>query len=235
VQGGRCVRAAQGEYAQPTVYAGDPAILARTFIDEGATRLHVVDLDAARGIPATESAEAVARIVNVSVASRCAVQVGGGVRSIDAARRWLENGASLVILGSVAAREPERAVEICSAANGRVLLGLDTRAGVARIHGWTEDGLAATELLRRWRRWRAAGVVYTDTTRDGMLSGPNLDGLQICRDLYVGPVILGGGIGSLEDIAACAAAGATGVLVGRALYEGKVDLASALQTFTNPS
>jgi phosphoribosylformimino-5-aminoimidazole carboxamide ribonucleotide (ProFAR) isomerase len=146
VRGGRCVRAAQGEYAQPTVYAGDPAILARNFIDEGATRLHVVDLDAARGIPAPESAEA-----------------------------------------------------------------------VARIHGWTEDGVAATELLRRWKRWRAAGLVYTDTTRDGMLSGPNLDGLQICRDLYGGPVIVAGGVGSLEDIAACAAAGATGVLVGRAL------------------
>jgi phosphoribosylformimino-5-aminoimidazole carboxamide ribotide isomerase len=227
VQGGRCVRAAQGEYAQPTVYAGDPAVLARTFIDEGATRLHVVDLDAARGIPAPESAAAVARIVNVSVASSCAVQVGGGVRSVDTALRWLENGAALVVLGSVAAREPELAVEICTATNGRVLLGLDVRAGVARVQGWTEDGLAATELLRRWRRWRAAGLVYTDTTRDGTLTGPNLDGLQICRDLYGGPVIVAGGIASLEDIAAC-------VLVGRALYEGKVDLASALQTFTNP-
>ena len=235
VQGGRCVRAAQGEHAQPTVYAGDPAILARSFIDEGATRLHVVDLDAARGIPAPESAEAVARIVNASVASSCAVQVGGGVRSIETALRWLENGASLVVLGSVAAREPELAVEICAAAGGRVLLGLDVRAGVARVHGWTEDGLAATELLRRWKDWRATGLVYTDTARDGMLSGPNLDGLDICRDLYGGPVIVAGGIASLEDIAACAAAGASGVLVGRALYEGRVDLASALQTFANPS
>jgi phosphoribosylformimino-5-aminoimidazole carboxamide ribotide isomerase len=234
VQGGRCVRAAQGEYAQPTVYAGDPALLARTFIDDGATRLHVVDLDAARGIPAAESAAAVAGIVNVSIASGCAVQVGGGVRSVDAALRWLDSGAALVILGSVAAREPELALEICSAANGRVLLGLDVRAGVARVQGWTEDGLAATELLRRWRPWRAAGLVYTDTTRDGVLSGPNLDGLQICRDLYGGPVIVAGGIRDLDDIAACAAAGATGVLVGRALHEGNVDLASALQTFTNP-
>ncbi len=235
VQGGRCVRAAQGEYAQPTVYAGDPAILAQTFIDKGATRLHVVDLDAARGIPAAESAAAVARIVNVSVASGCAVQVGGGIRSVDNALRWLENGASLVVLGSVAAREPDLAVEICAAADGRVLLGLDVRAGVARVQGWTEDGQAATELLRRWKGWRAEALVYTDTTRDGMLNGPNLDGLQICRDLYGGPVIVAGGIGSLEDIAACAAAGAAGVLVGRALHEGRVDLASAVQTFTNPS
>ncbi|MGA7988316.1 MAG: 1-(5-phosphoribosyl)-5-[(5-phosphoribosylamino)methylideneamino] imidazole-4-carboxamide isomerase [Candidatus Dormiibacterota bacterium] len=235
VQGGRCVRVAQSEYARPTVSARDPAVLARGFIDAGAARLHVVDLDAARGLPASESAAAVARIVNACVASGCAVQVGGGVRTVDTALRWLESGVSLVVLGSVAAREPELAVRICEAAGGRVLLGLDVRAGISRIHGWTEDGLAATELLRRWRHWRAAGLVYTDTTRDGQLNGPNLDGVQICRDLYAGPVIVAGGIGSLEDIAACATAGASGVLVGRALYEGRVDLATAVETFTNPS
>ena len=234
VQGGRSVRPSQTEYGQPTIYGADPATLARTFIDEGATRLHVVDLDAARSLPSRESAATVARIVNVSVATGCSVQVGGGVRSVDTALRWLESGASLVVIGSVAAREPELAAEICDAANGRVLLGLDVRAGVARVQGWTEDGLAATELLRRWRRWRAAGLVYTDTTRDGLLNGPNLDGLQICRDLYGGPVILSGGIGSLEDIAACAAAGASGVLVGHALQEGAVDLGSALATFGSP-
>ena len=139
-------------------------------------------------------------------------------------------GASLVVLGSVAAREPDRAEEICAATDGRVLLGLDVRAGVARVQGWTEDGLAATELLRRWRLWNTAGLVYTDTTRDGLMTGPNLDGLQVCRDLYGGPVILSGGISGLEDITACAAAGATGVVIGRALYEGRVDLASALRS-----
>jgi phosphoribosylformimino-5-aminoimidazole carboxamide ribotide isomerase len=235
VQGGRCVRPARAEDAQTTAYAGDPPLLARMFIDEGATRLHVVDLDAARGIPTSESADAVGGIVDVCVASSCEVEVGGGVRSVDVAMRWLGEGASLVVLGSVAAREPELAVEICEAAGGRVLLGLDVRAGVARVQGWTEDGLAATELLRLWRHWRAAGLVYTDTTRDGLFAGPNLDGLQICQDLYGGPVLAAGGIGSLDDIAACAAAGASGVLVGRALYEGRVDLASALRTFADPS
>jgi phosphoribosylformimino-5-aminoimidazole carboxamide ribotide isomerase len=234
VQGGHSVRPAQGEYAQPTVYEADAATLVRKFIDDGASRLHIVDLDAARGLPTTESAETVARIVNVSVASGCAVQVGGGVRSVDAAMRWLESGASLVVIGSVAAREPELAASICAAADGKVLIGLDVRSGVARVEGWTEDGLAATELLRRWRSWPAAGLVYTDTARISLLDGPNLDGLQICRDLYGGPVIVAGGIGSLEDVAACAEAGASGVLVGRALQEGALDLRSALAVFTSP-
>ena len=235
VQGGRCVRPARGEYAQPSVYAGDPAALARTFIDEGAARLHVVDLDAAHGIPTSESASAVGGIVDACVAAGRAVEVGGGVRSVAVALRWLGEGATMVVISSVAAREPELAVQICDAAGGRVLLGLDVRADVSRVEGWTEDGLAATELLRRWRNWPAAGLIYTDTARDGLLTGPNLDGLQICRDLYGDPVIVAGGISSLDDIAACAAAGATGVLVGRALYEGRVDLASALAAFTNPS
>ncbi len=230
VQGGLCVRLQRGEHDRSTVYAADAASRARTFIDEGATRLHVVDLDAARGLPVQESVDAVERVVQVCAGAGCGVQVGGGVRDIDAARRWLGAGASLVVLGSVAAREPDRALEICAAVEGRVLLGLDVRAGVARVQGWTEDGLAATELLRRWRLWSTAGLVYTDTTRDGLMTGPNLDGLQVCRDLFGGPVILSGGISSLEDVAACAAAGASGVVIGRALYEGRVDLAGALRT-----
>jgi phosphoribosylformimino-5-aminoimidazole carboxamide ribotide isomerase len=157
------------------------------------------------------------------------VQVGGGIRAIDTASRWLEGGASRVILGSVAARDPELAIAICVAAQGRVLLGLDVRAGVARVQGWTEDGLTAAELLRAWRSWPAAGVVYTDTTRDGLLTGPDLDGVRSCRELYGGPVIASGGVGSVDDIRACAAAGAAGVVVGKALYEGRVNLAEALQ------
>jgi phosphoribosylformimino-5-aminoimidazole carboxamide ribotide isomerase len=229
VQGGRCVRLRQGEHAHETVYAADPVVAAQRFIDEGATRLHVVDLDAARGFPVGESVAAVARMVAACVAAGCAAQVGGGIRDIDTAEHWLDAGASLVILGSVAARYPDRAIAICLAAQGRVLLGLDVRAGVARVQGWTEDGLSAAELLRRWRTWPATGVVYTDTTRDGLLAGPDLAGLQTCRELYGGPVIASGGIGSVDDIIACAAAGAAGVVVGKALYEGRVELAAAIR------
>ncbi len=233
VQGGRCVRLRLGEHANATVYADDPAVAARTFITAGATRVHVVDLDAARGAPVRASADAVDRIVTVCVDHSCAVQIGGGVRDVSTAAHWIDAGASFVILGSVAALKPDVAVKICDATEGRVLLGLDVRAGVARVQGWTEDGLPLTELLRRWRTWRSAGLVYTDTTRDGVLTGPNLDGLQQCIDLFAGPVILSGGISSVDDIAACAAAGAAGVIVGKALYEGHVDLPAALRVAGN--
>jgi phosphoribosylformimino-5-aminoimidazole carboxamide ribotide isomerase len=229
VLGGRCVRLRQGEYARPTRYDRDPLHAARRFIDAGATRLHIVNLDAARGAPVAESENAVARMVAACVAAGCAAQVGGGVRDIETATRWVDAGASLVVLGSVAARDPELAVAICDAVEGCVLLGLDVREGVARVQGWTEDGLAATELLRLWRDWHAKGVVYTDTARDGLLEGPNLDGLRTCQELYAGPVIASGGIGSIDDITACAAAGAAGAIIGKALYEGRIELADALR------
>ncbi|MGA8633415.1 MAG: 1-(5-phosphoribosyl)-5-[(5-phosphoribosylamino)methylideneamino] imidazole-4-carboxamide isomerase [Candidatus Dormiibacterota bacterium] len=229
VQGGRCVRLRQGEHANATVYAADPVVAAKRFIDAGATRLHVVDLDAARGFPASESVAAVTRMVAICVDAGCAVQVGGGIRDVDTATRWLDAGVSLVILGSVAARDSTRAQAICVAVEGRVLLGLDVRAGVARVEGWTEDGSSAAELLRAWRTWPAAGVVYTDTTRDGLLAGPDLDGVRTCRELYGGPVIASGGVGTIDDITACAAAGASGVVVGKALYEGRINLSDALE------
>jgi phosphoribosylformimino-5-aminoimidazole carboxamide ribotide isomerase len=228
VQGGRCVRLRQGKHAQATVYADDPVHAARRFIDAGATRLHAVDLDSARGFPVRESVAAVERVIAACVAAGCAVQVGGGIRDIEAALRWLDSGVSRVILGSVAARFPDLAHAICVAAQGRVLLGLDVRAGVARVEGWTEDGSTSAELLRAWRTWPAAGVVYTDTMRDGLLEGPDLDGVRTCLELYGGPVIASGGIGTIEDITACAVTGAAGVIVGKALYEGRVDLAHAL-------
>jgi phosphoribosylformimino-5-aminoimidazole carboxamide ribotide isomerase len=229
VQGGRCVRLRKGEHASATVYAADPVVAAKRFIDAGATRMHVVDLDAARGYPASASVAAVTRMVAICVAAGCAVQVGGGIRNVDTAARWLDAGVSLVILGSVAARDAALAQAICAAVEGRVLLGLDVRAGVARVEGWTEDGSSAAELLRAWRTWPAVGVVYTDTTRDGLLAGPDLDGVRTCRELYGGPVIASGGIGTIDDITACAAVGASGVVVGKALYEGRINLPDALE------
>jgi phosphoribosylformimino-5-aminoimidazole carboxamide ribotide isomerase len=234
VLGGRCVRLMQGDYARSTAYGDDPAEVARRFVDAGAARVHVVNLDAARGHPTPESATAAARVVAVCSAARCDVEVGGGVRDVSSALAWLNAGASLVVLGSVAARDPELALAICEAAGGCVLLGLDVRDGVAQVEGWTEDGVVATELLGRWSGWHAAGLVYTDISRDGLMTGPDLEGLRRYRTLYGGATFLSGGISSLEDIAACAAAGVDGVVVGKALYEGRIDLVEALRAVAEP-
>lgn len=231
---GRCVRLVRGDYAHATVYGDDPAEVAQRFLDAGAARVHVVNLDAARGDTNPESVAAVERVVGVCAARHCDVEVGGGVRDVASALSWLELGASLVVLGSVAAQDPELAHAICEAASGRVLLGLDVRDGIARVQGWTESGVAATELLRTWVGWKAAGVVYTDTSRDGLMTGPDLAGLQRYRALFGGPVLLSGGISSIEDIAACAAADVDGVVIGKALYEGRIDLVSALRLVAEP-
>ncbi len=229
VLGGRCVRLRQGEYADATVYGDDPGEVARGFIDAGAARIHVVDLDAARGRGTPESADAVRAIIAACVVGGCGVEVGGGVRDVDTARVLLGAGASFVILGSVAVRDPKTASAICDAADGRVLLGLDVRDGVARVQGWTEDGIRASDVLRSWSDWHTSGVIYTDTERDGVLAGPDLDGLRRCRDGYPGPVYLSGGVTTLADIEASAAAGAAGVVIGKALYEGRIDLQAALR------
>lgn len=234
VLGGRCVRLRQGEYGHPTVYGDDPVVVARRFIEAGATRLHVVNLDAARGAATSESAAAVMGILAECVAGGCEVEVGGGVRNIDTALDLLHAGASFVVLGSIAVRDPEAALAICAAAEGRILLGLDVRAGIARVQGWTEDGGAASALLQVWHDWPAAGLIYTDTKRDGVMAGPDLEGLLRCREVYPGDVYMSGGISCLDDITASAAAGAAGVVVGKALYEGRIDLGAALRAVASP-
>jgi phosphoribosylformimino-5-aminoimidazole carboxamide ribotide isomerase len=153
------------------------------------------------------------------------------VRSAAAAASWLDLGADYVVLGSLALRDPGLAAQICRARPGRVLLGLDVRGDVAQAQGWTEAAGDAQEHLLRWRDWPAAGVVRTDVGRDGALLGPDVEGLRACIAAYQGPVIASGGIATIADLEACAAAGAAGAIVGRALYEGRLDLSEALARF----
>jgi phosphoribosylformimino-5-aminoimidazole carboxamide ribotide isomerase len=228
VLAGRSVRLRRGDYGRRSVYAAEPAEVARSFIDGGAGRLHVVDLDAARGRPAPRSRAAVEHVLRVAVAAGCEVQVGGGVRSVATATRWLRLGASAVVLGTVAVRDAPLAAEICRVAEHRVLLALDARDGSAQAQGWTEGGGALDAHLERWRAWPAAGVVYTDVDRDGVLAGPNLDGLRHCLEVYGGAVYASGGVTTAADIEACARAGAAGVILGRALHDGVLSLADAL-------
>jgi phosphoribosylformimino-5-aminoimidazole carboxamide ribotide isomerase len=231
VRGGRCVRLLRGDYAQETVYSDDPTQQAIGFVRRGATRVHIVDLDAARGQPDVLSRDAVRAAVRTLHEMGVSVEVGGGVRSAAAAASWLDLGATHVVLGSLAVRDAEAAETICRAHPGRVLLGLDVRGDVAQAQGWTEAAGDAAAHLATWRRWPAAGVVRTDVGRDGALLGPDIDGLRACIEAYRGPVIASGGVATVEDLDACAQAGAAGAIVGRALYEGRLDLSDALARF----
>jgi phosphoribosylformimino-5-aminoimidazole carboxamide ribotide isomerase len=231
VRGGRCVRLLRGDFARETVYSEEPTQMVLDFVRLGASRVHIVDLDGARGTPDVLSRDAVRAAVKALAATPARVELGGGIRSAAAAASWLDAGADFIVLGSLAVRSPTAAEEICRAHPGRVLLGLDVRDGDAQAQGWTEAAGAAAEHLARWREWPAAGVIRTDVGRDGTLQGPDLEGLGKCIAAYGGPVIASGGIGSLDDLSDCARAGAYGAIVGRAIYERTIDLRAALQLF----
>ena len=226
LRGGNCVRLHQGDYGQETVYGSDPAAMARHWIDQGATWLHVVDLDGARaGKPV--QLETVAQIV--AAAGKVPVQLGGGLREEAHIRQALDAGVSRVILGTRALRDAEWAGNITRAHPGKVVLGLDAREGRVAAQGWLEtDSLTVADVLDRAKDWPLAAIVFTDIGRDGTLKGCNVEATAEVARLARVEVIASGGIGSLEDILAVAKAGLPGCIVGRALYDGRVDLKDAI-------
>jgi phosphoribosylformimino-5-aminoimidazole carboxamide ribotide isomerase len=228
LRGGRCVRLTQGDFARETVYGDDPVGVARRWEALGARWLHVVDLDGARaGRPVQAPL-----VAAVCAAVRIPVQVGGGLRDAAAVETALEAGAARVVLGTVAAREPTRSAAICRSYPGRVAIGIDARDGVVQVAGWLEGGrVDAPTLARAAAGWGAAAIVYTDIGRDGTQRGPNLGATRAVARAAGIPVIASGGVGSLDDVrgvAELAAEGVAGVIVGRALYSGAVDLGHAL-------
>lgn len=233
IRGGRCVRLIQGDYARERVYAEDPEAVAQRLVDAGAGRLHVVDLDAARGVRDADSNAALVRVL-AAVGEVVAVQVGGGVRDVETARGWLSAGAGFVVLGSLALRDPDAAEAVCAALPGRCLVSLDVRGGIAQAQGWTEPAGSAAHHLARWRSWPLAGLIRTNVARDGMLSGPDLEGLAELAQSFPAPVLASGGVSTVDDVARLAAAGAAGAIVGRAIYEGSFDLRAALRRFATP-
>jgi phosphoribosylformimino-5-aminoimidazole carboxamide ribotide isomerase len=224
VFGGKVVRLRQGEYDDSTVYGVDPVAMALSFVDQGATWVHMVDLDAARsGEPVNRSViAAVAR----AIAGRASLQVGGGVRTEVDAEALAVAGVTRVVMGSAAVADPalvRRVSDIVS-----VAVGLDHRNGVAATHGWTESsGVQVDELLGKFPT--ASAFVITDIARDGMLTGPDVEGLAHAVSQTPIPVIASGGVGSLSHIAELAAViGLNGVIVGKALYESKFSVSEAL-------
>jgi phosphoribosylformimino-5-aminoimidazole carboxamide ribotide isomerase len=225
LKAGAAVRLKQGAMAGATVYAEDPAKQAEAFAAAGATHLHLVDLDGAIAGRAV-NAEAVRRILERTSLS---VQLGGGIRSLADIARWLEAGVQRVVLGTLAAREPATLAEACRRFPGRIAVAIDTREGEVRSAGWTEgEALSPLDLARRAEDAGAAALIHTDIARDGMLSGANVEGTAALARAVRLPVILSGGVAGLDDIRAAKAAGLAGAILGRALYEGRIDLKEAL-------
>lgn len=223
---GRVVRLRQGSYDRATEFDHDPVELVRRFYADGATRVHVVDLDGARdGAPRhTQAIEAMLRAAPVRV------QVGGGVRDREALERWLEAGADRVVLGTVAVRDPELARALCEAHPGRVVVAVDAKAGQVSVDGWRADaGRAVADVAREADAWGAAAFLYTCIERDGMASGPDVAATVELQRVVRADVIASGGIGTLSDIADLARAGVRAAVCGRALLEGAFTLAEALR------
>ncbi|NDC34523.1 MAG: 1-(5-phosphoribosyl)-5-[(5-phosphoribosylamino)methylideneamino]imidazole-4-carboxamide isomerase [Synechococcaceae bacterium WB9_2_112] len=226
---GQCVRLHQGDYDQVTRFSDDPVAQALHWQRQGAERLHLVDLDGARtGEPVNDAA-----IKAITAALEIPVQLGGGVRSFERAEELLACGLERVILGTVALEQPELVEQLANRYPSRIVVGIDARNGKVATRGWiSESSTEATDLARRFSSSAIAAIISTDIATDGTLAGPNLLALRAMAEASSVPVIASGGIGNLEHLLSLLSLeplGVTGVIVGRALYDGRVDLGEALQ------
>ena len=229
LRGGRCVRLVEGDFQRETVYGDDPVAVARSFADAGARWIHVVDLDAAltgEGI----NRPVVSRIAGAVASAGVRVQSGGGVRSLADADELIGAGVARVVIGTAAVENPDLVAEVARRWPGAVAVGLDHRAGEVRLRGWTEGaGRRVGDLVPRAVEAGASAVIVTDISRDGRLVGPDLDGLSALIAETGAPVIASGGVGSLADVEALAAVeGLSGVIAGKAIYEGRLNVREAL-------
>lgn len=226
LRGGNVVRLRQGDYADETVYGDDPLSVAESFVAAGATWVHMVDLDAAKG-DAAVNRPVIARVA-AALAGRARLQVGGGVRGVNDASALAEAGVSRVVMGSAAVRDPALVAQVTTKVGVAVAVGLDHRAGILATEGWTQSsGVALADALGMYPT--AACAVITDISRDGMLTGPDIGGLSAAARNAPMPVIASGGVGTVDDIVALAAIpNIAGVITGKAIYEGRFTLVDAL-------
>ncbi len=230
LKGGKCVRLRQGHMDDVTVFDDDPVAVAARWVEQGATRLHVVDLDGAvAGRPV--NAKVIAAIT--AAAAGVDVQVGGGIRDEDTIEAYLDAGVRYVILGTQAVNVPHFVADACTEYPGHVIVGLDARDGKVAIDGWSKlSQHGVIDMAQHFERDGVEAIIYTDIGRDGMMRGVNVDGVvELARAVNI-PVIASGGVTNLADIEAlCAVAGegVAGAVIGRALYEGTLDLPAALR------
>ncbi len=226
---GRCVRLYQGDYQQSEVYNENPVEVARQWADEGATRLHLVDLDGAKqGRPVNlDTIEAIVRAISIPV------QVGGGLRDRQSIAQLIDLGVDRTIVGTVAVENSSLVQELCQAFPGKIAVGIDARNGKVATRGWLETSeVLATELAQQMAGFGVSAIIYTDIHRDGTLQGPNREALRELANHINIPVIASGGVSSLSDVLGLLALepiGVTGVIIGKALYTGDVSLTEAVR------
>jgi phosphoribosylformimino-5-aminoimidazole carboxamide ribotide isomerase len=226
---GRCVRLRQGDMNDATVFSDDPVQMALNWVEQGARRLHLVDLNGAvAGRPKNEK---VIREIVEAVGYRVPVQLGGGIRDLDTIERYLDNGISYVIIGTAAVKNPGFLHDACGAFPGQVIVGLDAKDGKVATDGWSKlTGHDVIDLARKFEGYGIEAVIYTDIGRDGMLSGVNVDAtVRLAQALSV-PVIASGGMTNLDDVDRLCAVedeGVTGAILGRSIYEGTLDFHAA--------
>lgn len=225
---GRCVRLRQGDLTRQTIYSEDPAAMSAHWQQRGGELLHVVDLNGAvDGQPRNFSF-----LEKILTAVSIPVQAGGGIRTIETVRLYFSRGVHRVVLGTSALNNPSFLDQACKEFPHRVIVGIDARDGKVAVHGWTHvSGTSVTELLRQLGGYPLAGIIYTDIAKDGMLAGPNLVALREVVDASPVGVIASGGITCLDDLRAIQSLGSRiiGAIVGKALYDGKLDLREAIQ------
>ena len=225
LRAGKCVRLRQGDYDQETVFGDDPVAMAQRWVEQGAERLHLVDLDGARG-GRLHNREVVAQIV---AAVQVPCQLGGGIRDEGTIRELFEMGVDRLVVGTRALKDPEWFRGMCRIFPGMLALGIDARDGKVATDGWLETSQTdAVEMAGWYSREPLAAIVYTDIARDGMMAGPNIAATRKMAEAVSLPVIASGGVTTLEDVSQLAQADVDGCIIGRALYEGALTVSEAI-------
>jgi phosphoribosylformimino-5-aminoimidazole carboxamide ribotide isomerase len=226
---GKCVRLKQGDMNDSTTFGEDPAAMARRWLDAGARRLHLVDLNGAfAGKPVNEAA---IKAIIQEVGSEIPVQLGGGIRDLDTIERYLDDGLSYVIIGTAAVKNPGFLRDACTAFGGHIIVGLDAKDGKVATDGWSKlSGHEVIDLAKKFEDYGVEGVIYTDIGRDGMLTGINIEATVKLAQALTIPVIASGGLSNIqniEELCAVEGEGVEGVICGRAIYSGDLDFAAA--------
>jgi len=226
LRGGKCVRLRQGDYQQETVFAEDPAAIARKFADQGAQHLHIVDLEGAReGMPIN-----LPSVQEILAAIDIECELGGGIRDEQSVRELLDFGLSRLVIGTSALTDPEWFREACRQYPQQLVLGIDARDGWAATDGWLNtSSVSAIDLAKQFASEPLAAIIYTDIATDGMMRGPNIEAMAQMQAAVDIPVIASGGVTRIDDVSRLAEAGLAGCIIGRALYEGTLSLSEAIR------